>query len=550
MQKILNLLTSNWMIEPQYFHTGIEIFERKYIKNETLSEAQLIAAIGEKEYKEESNIDGIAIIPVYGVLANHFSMIDRLSVGGTSPSEIMRKIKEALGDESIKKILLDINSPGGTVAFNFELADFIYDSRCVKPIECLVSDKATSAAYLIASATSKIYVLEEGTQVGSIGVVTSHIETHENEKQKGIKITEVAIPKNKRIRSQHEPLSEEGLTNLQSILEKIYNVFVEKVSLYRGIPEEKIRATDGLVFLAKDAMELGLIDGIMARDQLLRSYSNDSENSIFAMDNIDTNAAEWTARYINDLPDAAFAIVKPGGEKDEEEKTVPRTLRMLPHHNEMVKNPNENNTVDLPHLRNALARVNQPETKLTEEERIKARNHLQRHAVALGVGEQKENNEKEAIAEMQENEKLQAAITEKNKAIEELRKQLENVKKEKFEALIEKNLATFKGEMESMIASGQAYPFEVKMYGKPDYCDEEGNIYFSTSTILGIMAQRPESGITTEIETPKPKVEKELTPQAIDDLISKRMKETGEEYATAAIELQRRGEIPSYEEVM
>ncbi|RKY43055.1 MAG: hypothetical protein DRP85_00735 [Candidatus Makaraimicrobium thalassicum] len=96
-----------------------------------------------------------------------------------------------------------------------------------------------------------------------------------------------------------------------------------------------------------------------------------------------TEAKRWTRKYINDLPDAAFAYIEPGGKKDEEGKTVPRRLRHLPHHNHKVKNPNENSTVDIPHLRNALARVVQKKTRLSPKARAKAKAHLVRHARAL-----------------------------------------------------------------------------------------------------------------------------------------------------------------------
>src|SRR5262249_19749198 len=62
--------------------------------------------------------------------------------------------------------------------------------------------------------------------------------------------------------------------------------------------------------------------------------------------------AEWTGAYINGLPDAAFAVVKAGGTKDDTGRTVPRDLRLLPHHD-------TSGAVDLPHVRNALARLSQ-----------------------------------------------------------------------------------------------------------------------------------------------------------------------------------------------
>jgi HK97 family phage prohead protease len=65
--------------------------------------------------------------------------------------------------------------------------------------------------------------------------------------------------------------------------------------------------------------------------------------------------AQWTTAYINDLPDSAFACIDSGGEKDEDGKTVPRSLRHYPHHDDTGK-------VDEPHLANARARVQQQGT--------------------------------------------------------------------------------------------------------------------------------------------------------------------------------------------
>jgi len=81
----------------------------------------------------------------------------------------------------------------------------------------------------------------------------------------------------------------------------------------------------------------------------------------------------WTRKYMNDLPDSAFAIILPGGKKDKEGKTVPRNLRMLPY-------KDMNGKVDLPHLRNALARVNQPKTGLSSAQRAKAKALLEKLA--------------------------------------------------------------------------------------------------------------------------------------------------------------------------
>jgi hypothetical protein len=82
-----------------------------------------------------------------------------------------------------------------------------------------------------------------------------------------------------------------------------------------------------------------------------------------------TQEAEWDTEYINNLPDGAFAVIASSGEKDEQGKTVPRTLRKLPHHNIQ-------GNLDLPHLRAALARMNQIEGASQAD----AKKHLCGHA--------------------------------------------------------------------------------------------------------------------------------------------------------------------------
>jgi len=95
--------------------------------------------------------------------------------------------------------------------------------------------------------------------------------------------------------------------------------------------------------------------------------------------------AQWSAAFINSLPDAAFAYIEAGGEKDEEGKTTPRALRHLPHHDSSVKFGSEKESVDLPHLRNAMARLEQ--TNISDEAKREAKNHLEMHEKQWDIGE-------------------------------------------------------------------------------------------------------------------------------------------------------------------
>jgi hypothetical protein len=92
----------------------------------------------------------------------------------------------------------------------------------------------------------------------------------------------------------------------------------------------------------------------------------------------------WDRKFINDLPDAAFAVIEKGGKKDATGRTKPRDLRHLPHHNSSVKTSADDSTVNKAHLRNALARVSL--TDLSKSDRKKAERHLRSHAKRLGIG--------------------------------------------------------------------------------------------------------------------------------------------------------------------
>lgn len=109
-------------------------------------------------------------------------------------------------------------------------------------------------------------------------------------------------------------------------------------------------------------------------------------------------AADWDQQYVNDLPDIAFAYIEPGGEKDEKGKTVPRGLRRLPF-------KNMDGSVNLDHLRNALARLDQ--TSLSQDGKTEARRKLEKAAQEAGVGEtgdksQEQNKNAQEVSQVED----------------------------------------------------------------------------------------------------------------------------------------------------
>lgn len=109
-------------------------------------------------------------------------------------------------------------------------------------------------------------------------------------------------------------------------------------------------------------------------------------------------AEKWDTKYINNLPNAAFAVIEKGYSEGKD-----RRARHLPHHNKGVKSATENSSVDLSHYRNALARVNQIKSVLGNESdsalRKKAASHLEKHRAVLSKAKSSFNEEERTIWE-------------------------------------------------------------------------------------------------------------------------------------------------------
>jgi len=158
--------------------------------------------------------------------------------------------------------------------------------------------------------------------------------------------------------------------------EKIRKGLIQHVSV--AADYERIDSLDGKVPYGLHNAELSLVavPGVPQTNvQIMEKFGpNPKRSSVFTRRILER---VWTRRYRDDLPDSAFALILPGGEKDETGKTVPLALRRFPHHN-------ASGAIDLPHLRNANARV--PQSDIPEEYKQRAMKHLAIHKKQAGIG--------------------------------------------------------------------------------------------------------------------------------------------------------------------
>lgn len=220
-------------------------------------------------YKPYVVHNGTLFIPIYGVLLNNYDwQVGRWVTGYTY---IMQALRRGLSDHEVKRICFMVDSPGGEVAGNFELSDQIYNAREQKLLFAIVDTSCYSAAYSLASACQEI-ILTRSAGVGSIGVITMHVDYTKAMDNYGVKVTLVYAGAHKADYYPYKELTDSAKQRLQSRVDKTYNVFAGTVARNRGIDESAVKATEALTYDAEDGIRLDLADRIGQVEETLKQF--------------------------------------------------------------------------------------------------------------------------------------------------------------------------------------------------------------------------------------------------------------------------------------
>lgn len=225
-------------------------------------------------YRPYTVINGVLQIPVQGVLLSKFPW--QIGRWATGYKYIEMAYRRGLEDFAVRGIALVEDSPGGEVTECFELTDKIYEWRDLKPVRAYAANHAYSAAYSIASAPgpNNLIVTRSGG-VGSVGVVTAHVDFSEYLKDQGIKVTFIYAGSHKVDGNPYQKLSDSVKERIQQRIDKIYGVFVSTVARNRDLSEDDVRATEALTYDAEDAIEVGFADRIGELEEELIIYADE-----------------------------------------------------------------------------------------------------------------------------------------------------------------------------------------------------------------------------------------------------------------------------------
>ncbi len=274
--RLLDVITSPWAITRDKLNE-IQSIYYAHLKREKIDFKSLEAEAGipfSNSAQEVEVIDGVAIIPIQGVLGKKMNLFSKIS-GGASMQIIERQVVDAVNNESIKAIILDIDSPGGTVDGASELANKIFSLRGQKPIVSFSSGMMASAAVWIGLSADRVFISSETTMTGSVGVIATHQDISKMEEQAGIKTTEIVSGKFKAINSEHKPLSKEGKEVMQDLVDFLLGSFVGDLAKFKGKTTEEIKGLVGeaQIFVGSQGIDAGLVDGVSTFEALIKNLS-------------------------------------------------------------------------------------------------------------------------------------------------------------------------------------------------------------------------------------------------------------------------------------
>lgn len=240
------------------------------------------------------NIKGnIGKVNLKGILMPGGGSLLAMLFGLPSPLEAFQMgFMEAMGDDEIGAILIDVDSPGGVTDGIPEAAKMVRDARGKgKPIVAHVNTMACSAAYWIAAQADEIVSSPSGIS-GSIGVYAAHRDVSKMMDEAGIKTTLISAGKYKVTGNPFEPLSDEARDQIQEDVDYFYDLFTKEVALGREVKQSEIKAGygEGRALPAEPAKAAKLVDRVETLVETVGRMSSRSRPSLAPSADADAGA--------------------------------------------------------------------------------------------------------------------------------------------------------------------------------------------------------------------------------------------------------------------
>jgi signal peptide peptidase SppA len=220
-----------------------------------------------RAYEEGCEFDrkgSVAVIKIKGFLAYGYDFWMWL-FDGSSYCGLINKVRAAADDTSITKIVLDVNSPGGSTIGCIEASDAIFAARAKKEVVSVINPEAASAGYWLATQAKKVFAMRSGF-VGSVGAEIDYRSFAAMFKEAGIDMAIIRseVSPDKNLGHAAEPISDRAKEYFQGLCDYAAADFIAHVARGRGIDESAVLKNfgKGRMLFGRQALDAGMIDAI------------------------------------------------------------------------------------------------------------------------------------------------------------------------------------------------------------------------------------------------------------------------------------------------
>lgn len=240
------------------------------------------AAVSSSEFYEtvleEGNInERVALLTVDGIIQDTGSATPLFAAEGYNHSYFLEQLEQVKADDSVKAIVLQVNSPGGGVVESAQIYKEIREiqEETEKPIYVSMGSMAASGGYYIAAPADKIYVNKE-TITGSIGVIMQSINYGKLAEKYGVEFVTIKSGLYKDIMSPTRDMTADERTMLQDMLNDSYEDFVDIIEQGRNMTEAEVKkVADGRIMNGRQAIEAGLADDFGFLEDVVQAIKTD-----------------------------------------------------------------------------------------------------------------------------------------------------------------------------------------------------------------------------------------------------------------------------------
>lgn len=261
-----------WSIAPEPFRSAVERFNRMDL-HVHLQDSAIRQATIERNGRRPFTLtdDGVAVLKINGPMSKQVGSMQE----GTSTVRLRQQLRAARKDPAVVAALLIMDTPGGTVAGNSDLAAEVARFQQAKPIAVYGEDMIASAGVSVASQAGRISMNGRSALYGAMGTYSVVYDSSRMAERLGVAVHVIRAGEFKGAGEPGTEVTDDQLSEWQRIVNVLNDNYLELIATGRQMPFSRIRElADGRIFAAGEALEMGLIDAIETYDQAYSALVN------------------------------------------------------------------------------------------------------------------------------------------------------------------------------------------------------------------------------------------------------------------------------------